>query len=64
MLIGAALFALVVLFVLWYYSMVLMNALWNSKGMRKARKEAVEAVISLERFRREMEEGYDLGRSD
>jgi hypothetical protein len=44
--------------------MVLMNALWNSKGMRKAGKELVEAMINLERIKCEMEENCDLGRSD
>ena len=54
--IGAALFAFLVTLVLYYYSMVLMDALWNSKGARKARKEAVEALIEAEKFLREMEE--------
>lgn len=54
--IGGALLVLLLAIVLYYYSMVLMNALWNSKGARKARKEAVEAFIETKKFLRETEE--------
>ena len=48
--IGLLLFGFIVLFVAYYYSMVLMDALWNSKGVRKARKDAIEALINAEKF--------------
>ena len=54
--IGGALLALLLAIVLYYYSMVLMDALWNSKRARKERKEAVEALINLKKILREIEE--------
>jgi hypothetical protein len=48
--IGGALLVLLLAIVLYYYSMVLMDALWNSKRARKARKEAVEAFIETKKF--------------
>lgn len=50
MTIGAALFVLVMAFVLYYCSMYLMYLLWNNKYARKARKDAVEALINAEKL--------------
>lgn len=52
MTICAALFVIVVGFILWYYSMILMDVLWNNKYARKARREAVEALINVNEFLR------------
>lgn len=56
MTIGAALFVIIVWFILWYYSMILMDVLWNNKYARKARKDAIEALINAEKFLRDIEE--------
>ena len=64
MFIGAALFALIVAFVMWYYSMAIMNALWNSKGFKKARKDAIEAIIHLEKVLQDMENTYSSNCDD
>jgi len=48
--IGAAIFVLIVAFALWYCSMYLMYLLWNNKYARKARKDAIEAMINAEKF--------------
>ena len=48
--IGLLLFGLIVMLVAYYYSMVLMDALWNSSGARKARKDAIEALINAEKL--------------
>lgn len=56
MTIGAALFVLIVGFILWYYSMILMDVLWNNKYARKARREAIEALINVNEFLRK----YDI----
>ena len=53
MTIGAALFVLVMAFALYYCGMYLMYLLWNSKGARKARKEAIEALINAQKARKE-----------
>lgn len=48
--IGAAIFVLFVAFALWYCGMYLMYLLWNNKYARKARKEAIGALINAEKF--------------
>lgn len=48
--IGLLLFGFIVLFVAYYYSMYLMYLLWNNKYARKARKDAIEALINAEKF--------------
>lgn len=50
MTICAAIFVLVMAFVLYYCSMYLMYLLWNNKYARKARREAIEALINTEKF--------------
>ena len=50
MTICAAIFVLVTAFVLYYCSMYLMYLLWNNKYSRKARKDAVEALINAEKL--------------
>lgn len=56
MTIGLVLFVFIVAFVLWYYSMVLMNALLNSEDTRQKRKEAIETLISVDNFLRKYNE--------
>ena len=54
--IGLLLFGFIVLFVAWYGGMYLMYLLWNNKCARKARKDAIEALINAEKFLRDIEE--------
>lgn len=60
MTIGAALFVLMMVFALYFCSMYLMYLLWNNKYARKARKDAIEALIRTDRFLRYMEDKYEI----
>ena len=60
MTICAAIFVLVAAFALYCCGMYLIYLLWNNKYARKARKEAVEALIRIDRFLRYMEDKYEI----
>lgn len=58
--IGGALLAIIIILVFYYYGMILLNALWNSKIMRKVNKEMEESLIRLEKLSRDIEEWRDI----